>query len=658
VTTIPGRGYRFVAPISLSETTLDEPPIASASAHNLPALLTRLVGRTKTVETLVGHVQERRFITIAGPGGIGKTAVALAVADELSTHFRDSVRLVDFASLPDPALVPSTLASVLTAPVRSGDIVSSLITLLRDKEMLLELDGCEHVIEAAAALSAEILNGAPGIHILATSREPLRVNGERVHRLLPLEVPASSSGLSATQALAFSAIQLFVERATTDLDQFELNDTDAPVVADICRRLDGMPLAIELAAGCVDTFGIAGVAARLDDRFHLLTRGRRTALPRHQTLSATLNWSYELLPESERVILRRLAVFAGWFTMEAVSAIASGKEVAESEVVDRVANLAAKSLVAVDVGGATVHYRLLESTRAYALDKLKESGESELFARRHAEYFRDLFERAETERLTRPPVEWLAACVRQIDNVRTALDWAFSPHGDAPLGVALTVASVPLWRLMSLMAECRSRAQRALASLEPAARPDSRQAMKLLAALGAALRYGRDPDSEMEETWTLNCRTSRRCRLSAARPFGTQECSVERWKTARFVSPCTPLQRYCREGNRSQRFSRRRSHDRLRVTLPRRPDRRATEYREYAPQLRQCGPSFTYHSLWVRPAGARISCSRGDALAAGPARPGSTDCRAQLRSRSIWRSRAFPVQCAWSMRLSHRAVCR
>jgi predicted ATPase/DNA-binding winged helix-turn-helix (wHTH) protein len=501
VSTVPGRGYRFVAPISLFETTLDEPPIAPASAHNLPALLTRLVGRTKTVEILVGQAQERRLITIAGPGGIGKTAVALAVADELSTHFRGSVRLVDFAPLSDPALAPSALASVLGAPVRSGDIVSGLITLLKDKEILLVLDSCEHVIDTAAALSAEILIGAPGIHILATSREPLRVNGERVHRLLPLEVPASSSGLSATQALAFSAIQLFVERATADLDGFELNDTDAPIIADICRRLDGMPLAIELAAGCVDAFGIAGVAARLDDRFHLLTRGRRTALPRHQTLSATLNWSYELLPESERVILRRLAVLAGWFTMQAVSAIASGKEVAQSEVVDQVANLAAKSLVAVDVGGATVHYRLLESTRAYAFDKLKESGESELFARRHAEYFRDLFERAESERITRPAAEWLAAYVRQIDNVRTALDWAFSPHGDPALGIALTVASVPLWRLMSLMAECRSRAQRALVSLEPIAQPDL-QAMKLLAALGAALRYGRDPDSEMEDTWT------------------------------------------------------------------------------------------------------------------------------------------------------------
>jgi len=502
VTTIPGRGYRFVAPISLSETSLAQPAVAPASAHNLPALLTRLVGRTKTVETLLGQVQERRLVTIAGPGGIGKTAVALAVADHLSTRFRDSVRLVDFASFSDPALVPSALASALGAAVRSGDAVSNLIVFLRDKAMLLVLDSCEHVIDAAAALAAEILSRAPGIHILATSREPLRANGERVHRLLPLEIPVSSSGLSAAEALDFSAIQLFVERATADLGEFDLSDADAPIVAEICRRLEGMPLAIELAAGCVDTFGIAGVAGRLDDRFHLLTRGRRTALPRHQTLSATLNWSYELLPESERVILRRLAAFSGWFTMEALSAVASGEEVPASDVVNRVANLAAKSLVVADVSGAAAHYRLLESTRAYALDKLKESGESEVFARRHAEYFRDLFQRAEAERGTRPAAEWLTAYARQIDNVRTALDWAFSPAGDSALGIALTVAAVPLWRLLSLMEECRNRAQRALAGLDQTALQSSREAMKLLAAVGAALRYDRDPDSEMERTWT------------------------------------------------------------------------------------------------------------------------------------------------------------
>jgi predicted ATPase/DNA-binding winged helix-turn-helix (wHTH) protein len=501
VATIPGRGYRFIAPTSAADAAPAKPPAIFDSAHNLPALLTRLVGRTETVAALAVQVRERRFLTIVGPGGIRKTAVALAVADQLSAHFRDSVRLVDFSSVSDSSLLPSALASVLGVPIRSVDPVASLIASLGGKGMLLMLDSCEHVIDAAASLAEQVLRAAPGIHILATSREPLRANGERVHRLTPLGVPVTTR-ISASEALTFSAIQLFVERATANSDEFSLSDSDASNIADICRRLDGIPLAIELAAGCVDAFGIAGVAAGLDDRFHLLTRGRRTALPRQQTLSATLDWSYGLLSESERMVLRRLAVFAGWFTMESASAVVSGGGVAPSDIVDSVANLAAKSLVAVDVDGANVNYRLLESTRAYGLGKLEETGESEPLARRHAEYFRDVFERAETEWETRPAAEWLTTYGRKIDNVRAALDWAFSPSGDATLGVALTIAAVPLWRLLSLMDECRSRTQTALSSLSAAARTDTREAMKLLSALAAALRYDRDPGPDIETAWT------------------------------------------------------------------------------------------------------------------------------------------------------------
>jgi predicted ATPase len=266
--------------------------------------------------------------------------------------------------------------------------MTGLVNFLKHKQMLLVLDSCEHVIEAAAALAEEVLRGAPGVHILATSREPLRAGGERVQRLAPLGLPPDSATLTASTALTFPAVQLFVERAGASLDGFELSDADAPIVANICRSLDGIALAIELAAGRVDAFGIRDLAAHLNDRLRLVTRGRRTALPRHQTLSATLDWSYEFLPEPERALLRRLAVFAGSFTLEAARAVAAGVEIAESEVVDCVANLVAKSLVAADVGGETVRYRLLETTRGYALAKLAESGESSQVARRHAEYFR------------------------------------------------------------------------------------------------------------------------------------------------------------------------------------------------------------------------------------------------------------------------------
>jgi len=351
-------------------------------------------------------------------------------------------------------------------------------------------------------LAVDLLRHAPGVHILATSREPLRAEGERVQRLAPLGLPPAAAGLTAAEALSFPAIQLFVERATAVLDGFELSDADAPTVAEICCRLDGIALAIELAAGRVDAFGLRGVAARLDDRFRLLTRGRRTALPRHQTLSATLDWSYELLPEAERLVLCLLGIFAGGFALDAASAMVTGPEVAASDVADIIANLVAKSLVTADVDGATPEYRLLDTTRAYALDKLNQSGEREQAARRHAEYYRRLLQRAEAEWETRPASEWPGGYGRHADNVRAALDWAFSPGGDASIGVALTAASVPLWTHLSLMEECRQRIERALAALARGTKAEPRRHMQLLTALGAAVLLTRGADADTTAAWT------------------------------------------------------------------------------------------------------------------------------------------------------------
>jgi predicted ATPase/DNA-binding winged helix-turn-helix (wHTH) protein len=504
VATIPGRGYRFVAPVSV----LTRPQSSSVqvvplkSAHNLPVRLTRMVGRADIVGALVAQLPERRFVTIVGPGGIGKTTVGLAVAHELSTFYRDGIHFVDLAPVTDPLLVPSTLANVLGTAIRSEKPIPALVNALKDKQVLLLLDSCEHVIEPAADLAVEVLKGAPGVHILATSREPLRAEGERVQRLAPLGLPPESVRLTAAAALTFPAVQLFVERAAASLDGFELDDADAPAVADICRRLDGIALAIELAAGRVDAFGVRDLAARLNDRFRLLTRGRRTALPRHQTLSATLDWSYEFLPESERVTLRRLAVFAGSFTPEAAGAVAASAEIAASEVVDCVANLVAKSLVVADISGAIVRYRLLETMRAYALDKLADSGESNEVARRHAEYFRDLFQGAEAEWETRPTAEWLEDYGRKIDNVRAALDWAFSANGDITIGTELTVAAVPLWFQLSLLEECHGRVEQALARVGDDASLDKRHRMRLFAALGVALLHKIGPRPEIKAEWT------------------------------------------------------------------------------------------------------------------------------------------------------------
>ncbi len=490
IMTVPGRGYCLVAPVERVEETGSpaEPYVEAEQTHNLPAPLTRMIGRAEIVAALAEQLHSRRFVTVVGPGGIGKTTVALAVADHLIASYADGVRFVDLTPLTDHRLVPNVLALVLGSSVHSEDPIPALTAHLRTKQMLLVLDSCEHVIDAAAALAEEVLKGAPGLHILATSREPLRAEGEQVQRLAPLAVPPpASKGLTATEALAFPAVQLFVERASASVDAFELSDADAPIVADICRRLDGIALAIELTAGRIDAFGVRGLAAMLNDRFRLLTSGRRTALPRHQTLGATLDWSHELLPEPERVLLRRLAVFAGDFTPESASVVASDAGTAGSAVFDHIASLVAKSLVSADIGGDIVHYRLLDTTRAYALEKLIASGEYEAFARRHAEHYRDLFERADVETQTRPTAEWLALYGWRIDNVRAALDWAFSPSGDATIGVALTAASVPLWSLQSLTVEGRRRVERALGSAGPGSTLDERHEMRLHAALGWSL---------------------------------------------------------------------------------------------------------------------------------------------------------------------------
>jgi len=502
---VPGRGYSFAVPVARTEQTRPAAPRATTTdnTHNLPALLTRLVGRADAVSRIVVQLPRQRLLTIVGPGGIGKTSVALAVAEASINNYQHGVWLIDLAPLGEPRLVPSALAVALGLEIRSDDPLPGLIAALRDRQMLLVLDNCEHVIDAAASLALAVLRSAPGVHILATSREPLRIEGERVHRLSALGSPSPSPRLSAAEALAFPAVQLFVERAAADLGEFELSDANASTVADICRKLDGIPLAIELAAARVDTLGVGRVAAQLDDRFRLLTIGRRTALPRQRTLRATLDWSYEILAETERVVMRRLAVFAGDFTLDAVQLVAASGETTGSDVIEVVADLVTKSLVMADAGGAIVRYRLLETIRVYGIERLGESGEREEVARRHAEYYRDLFERAEGEAEARPMAEWLAAYRPGIDNLRAALDWAFSPSGDASIAVALTAASVPLWVDLSMMAECRRHVERALDRLDLIPDRDPRREMQLHAALGISLNYTTGPvNPETAAAWT------------------------------------------------------------------------------------------------------------------------------------------------------------
>jgi predicted ATPase/DNA-binding winged helix-turn-helix (wHTH) protein len=389
---IPGRGYRFVASVTFEKNHQASNSHAAAAErlHNLPALLTRPIGRAQIVRTLGAQLPQKRLITLVGPGGVGKSIVGVTVAHGLTSTFAHGIRFIDLAPLSDSTLVPSALASVLGIEVRSDNLIPELVAFLRDKQVLLIFDGCEHVIETAAFLAVAVLKGTPNVHVLATSREPLHVKGEHLCRLPPLEtLPQVPNGFTAADAMISPAVQLFVERTAASLGGFELSDAEAPTVAEICSKLDGIPLAIESAAAGVAAFGLRGLAVHLNDPLQCLATDKPGVLPRRLSLRAALDWSYDWLSEYERVVLRRLSIFVGGFDLQAASVVAAGSERTLSEAVECLTSLVKKSLVSADVSGRVVRYRLLNTTRAYLLEKLKESGEFDQIACRHAEFFRD-----------------------------------------------------------------------------------------------------------------------------------------------------------------------------------------------------------------------------------------------------------------------------
>jgi len=484
IETLSRRGYRFIAPVTEGASA------RPSRMTNLPEAVSELIGRETELRAVTALATEHRLVSLVGAGGIGKTRLGLEVARHLLPRFPDGVFVAELGPLSSPELVPATVASALGLTHVAGTVsLEGVAGAVGTKKLLLVIDNCEHVIEAAAAMAETLLRATPGASLVATSREPLRVSGEYVYRVPPLDLPAEDNQ-DMEDVLRYGAVRLFVARAHAAEPRYVAEGRVAAATAAICRRLDGIPLAIELAATRIVGFGVNGVAARLDDRFRLLTSGSRT-LPRHQTMRATLDWSYELLSESERVVLRRLGVFVGAFTLDAASAVAASVDIPASEVTDAVAGLVGKSLLSTDVGGASLHYRLLETTRAYAREKLIESAEFDHFARRHAEYHRNLFQRAEAELETKPTADWLAEYRRHIDDLRAALDWAFSGRGDVGVGVALTVATVPLWTHLSLLTECRARVEQAIASLGDQVPSDPRRDMRLYLALGHALLHTR-----------------------------------------------------------------------------------------------------------------------------------------------------------------------
>lgn len=496
ITNVPGRGYSFTARVvaRLAGGGRDEPAPALV---RLPAP-TRIVGREDAALRLQAKLAEHRFVTIVGPGGIGKTSLGLVVAGRCAPLHAAGAAFVDLAPLSEPALVASAAASVLGVSVHSADPMAGILAFLKDKPFLLVLDNCEHVIDAAARLAETVIRQLPSLAILATSQEPLRADGEWVYRLAPLSAPPPQTAIGADEALTFPCIQLFAERIKASVDGFELRDADVASLCELCRSLDGNPLAIELAAARVEQFGLAGLRTRLEDRFAVLTKGRRTAAARQQTLRATLDWSYGLLSDAEKAVLRRLAIFRNVFTLEAAADVAANEALTAEDVHDAVGNLAAKSLVAVEINAEGARHRLLESTRAYGLEKLSASGEQSRVARKHAQYFSMLMAQAETEWETLPAPGWLAVYGRTVDDVRAALDWCVGEGSAQAILVALATASAPLWFQLSLTEEFCHRLERAFDTITAAASLDPEQAIRLNTVYAQALWQARGPVPAVE----------------------------------------------------------------------------------------------------------------------------------------------------------------
>ncbi|WP_227310628.1 ATP-binding protein [Acidisoma cellulosilyticum] len=450
---------------------------------------------------VVAQLASRRFVTLLGPGGIGKTAVALAVAGAVTSVYPDGIFFVDLAVLDDPGRVPAAVGVSLGISTFADDPTPGVLAKLANRRALIILDNCERVIDGTNVLAEQLLRCSSGLHILATSRERLRAEGEWVLNLPSLAMPPLKSNMTAAEAISYPAVQLFVERATAVNSAFRLVDEDAPVIADLCSRLDGIALAIELAAGHAGTFDLRTLLSLVENRFKLLSRGRRTAVPRHQTMRSVLDWSYALTSDQDRMVLRRLAVFKGAITLSAARKIVADGILDDDTLLASLTNLVDKSLVATEVSSLGIHYRLLDTTRDYAIERLTESGELEALFLRHAHYYIAILLDAEANWTTTPSAVWVTTFSREMGNIRSSLDWAFSESGDTQLAIKLASAAAPMLFDLSMVQESRRRASQALDALAEQQVVDEPVSMRLLTTLGSAMMYTPGPIPKTVEVW-------------------------------------------------------------------------------------------------------------------------------------------------------------
>ena len=485
--TVSGRGYTLAG--AWRSGHLDHPVVAPIAipadatfSSNLPSLRAPLIGREDSLSQLADVLSAYRAVTLVGPGGIGKTKLAIELARSATSSFNDSIALVELATLQDAALAASATARALKLACNDKETSpAGIAQAIGTRRLLLVLDNCEHVIEAAAQIASAVLRYCPNVTVLATSREGLRIDGEYVAAIPPLSVPDPDMH-DPDMLLRESAVQLFVARTRALRASFVAGAEELQKIAAICRRLDGIPLALEFAAARAANLGVDTVLRRLDKRFELLSGGRRDQLPRHQTLRATLDWSYDLLPPAEQDLLCRLAMFPAGFTLDAAIAMMDDS-LSRSDVIDTLFNLVGKSLVSLDPSFEG-RWRLLESTRAYALEKLADAGLIAQAARRQAGFLRQTIAPPGDSSHTPDDISRFA---QEIGNVHAALDWAFSPDGDTALGIELTAGFVPVWMQLLSFVECSTRIEFALAHFNPEFTCVAKLKAQLYVALGFAL---------------------------------------------------------------------------------------------------------------------------------------------------------------------------
>ncbi len=502
IVTESGRGYRFVAEVTRRDVST-APAFASATPRStgLPVSLVWPVGREEALALLLEQLSRTRLLTVIGGGGIGKTTVALTAAARFCENEGLAPCFVDLSSVDRADKIPAAIAAALQLGVPTEAAMDVLLRTLQDKRILLLLDNCEHLVQGAADAAEKLLGVCIGTKILATSREPLRCHGEFLHKLATLPVPPADAGMTAATARTYAGVQLFLERALAMDDRFLLTDANAPMISQICRQLDGLPLALELAAGTASVLGIESLASGLDDRLPMLGHGPRTT-PRHRTLRTMLDWSYDLMSSEERVVLDQLSIFRSPFGLEAAFAVAGDGRIQNAEFANILGNLTAKSLLTVEIGETALRFRLLDTTRAYCAEKLDLAGDRAAVSARHASFVQQDLVRAQADWRVISKDVWWDRHGRHLDDVRAALRWAFSPGGNVRQAIAMTIVSAPLWLGLSQLGEARRWTEQALSALPEAELVGTREEMQLCQQLGILIFNVEGPGPKARTLYT------------------------------------------------------------------------------------------------------------------------------------------------------------